>query len=43
MRLRPFNHRGGIVSDPIIKWILYIAILIAVGFSIKNIIFKFAG
>lgn len=35
--------RGHIVSEELIKWILYLAILVAVGFAIKNLIGRFAG
>lgn len=35
--------RGHIVSEEVIKWIIYLAIVVAVGFAVKNIIFKFGG
>ena len=38
-----FFKRGHIVSDEVIKWIIYLSILIATGFAIKSIILKFGG
>ena len=35
--------RGEIVSGEVIKWILYLAILVAAGFAIKNMIGRFGG
>jgi len=35
--------RGHIVSSEIIKWIIYLAIVVAVGFSIKNIFGRFGA
>ncbi|MFH1238320.1 MAG: hypothetical protein ABIH79_00235 [archaeon] len=35
--------RGHIVSDEVIKWILYLAILVAAGFAIRNMIGRFGG
>ena len=33
--------RGHIVSEEVIKWILYLAILVAAGFAIQNMIGRF--
>jgi len=35
--------RGHMVSSEVIKWILYLAIVVAAGFVIKNIVGKFGG
>ena len=35
--------RGDIVSGGVIKWILYLAILVAAGFAIRNIISRASG
>jgi hypothetical protein len=38
------NKRGqNIVSDVTIKWIIYIAILVAAGFAVKMIVSRAAG
>ncbi len=42
MRLRKFK-RGGIVTEETIKWILYLAIVVAVGVAIRMIIVKAGG
>ncbi|MFH0711601.1 MAG: hypothetical protein V1889_00580 [archaeon] len=34
------GKRGHIVSDEVIKWILYLAIVVAVGFAVRAIIIK---
>lgn len=35
--------RGEVVSGEVIKWIIYLAILVASGFAIRNIISRAAG
>ena len=35
--------RGHIVADKTIKWILYLAIVVAAGFAIRMIIIKAGG
>jgi len=40
MRLR--FKRGSMVVEKVIKWIIVLAIIIAVGFAARNIIGKFA-
>jgi hypothetical protein len=42
MRLKKFK-RGHITSSEIIKWIIYLAILVAAGFGIKNMMGRFGG
>lgn len=42
MKLRKCK-RGQIVPDKIITWILYLAIIVAAGFAINNIISKASG
>ena len=37
------GKRGQIVSGETIKWIIYIALIIAVGFSIRMIFMKASG
>lgn len=43
MSLRRYHKRGHIVSEEVIKWILYLAIAVAAGFVIKNLVGKFGG
>ena len=42
MKLRRCK-RGHIVSEEVIKWILYLAIIVAAGFAIQNIIGRFGS
>lgn len=37
------NRRGHIVSEETVKWILYLAIVVAVGFAVRLIIIKAGG
>jgi hypothetical protein len=37
-----WNKRGHMISEETIKWIIYLAIVIAAGFAIRNIIQKFS-
>lgn len=37
------GKRGHMVSEEVIKWILYLAIVVAAGFAIKITIGKFGG
>ena len=43
MIFRGSSKRGHIVSEEVIKWIIYLAIVVAAGFAIKGIIGKFGG
>ncbi len=42
MGLRKFK-RGHFVSEEVIKWILYLAIVVAVGVAVRTIVLSFAG
>ena len=42
MKLLRFK-RGHIVSGELIKWILYLAIVVAVGFAVRVIVIKAGG
>ena len=42
MRLLLKCRRGSVVVEKVIKWILALGIIVAVGFAAKNIIGKFA-
>ena len=42
MKLRKCKQ-GHIVSEEVIKWILYLAILVAAGFAISTIISRASG
>ena len=42
MLLRKFR-RGNVVSESTLKWILYLAILIAAGVAIKMIVSRVSG
>lgn len=42
MKLRGCK-RGHIVSEEVIKWIIYLAIIVAAGFAINGIISRAAG
>ena len=35
--------QGEVISKGVIKWILYLAILVAAGFAVRNIISRAAG
>ena len=35
--------RGEVISKGVIRWILYLAILVAAGFAVRNMIGRFAG
>ena len=37
------SKRGHIVSEEVIKWIIYLAIVVAAGFAIKTMMGKFGG
>jgi len=37
------NRKGNAVTGETIKWILYLAILIAAGFAIRHAIVRFTG
>ena len=44
MRFLMVNKKGqSIVSDETIKWIIYIAIFVAVGFAVKTIVSRVTG
>ena len=37
------NRRGHIVAEETVKWILYLAIVVAVGFAVRHIIIRAGG
>ena len=43
MRLLGKIKRGHIVSSEIVKWIIYLVIIVAAGFAIKNMMGRFGG
>jgi hypothetical protein len=43
MNLALRNKKGAMVDDETISWILWIAVLVAVGFGIKIIVSKFSS
>ena len=39
----PISRRGGMSVEETIKWIMYLAIVVAVGFAVRAIVGKFVG